>query len=140
VGLRHFGDEDFFGFAGRLVFRAERFQKLLEGSGVFAWDYQLAAGETVLGGITRRSQFARESARTRGELRVLAVDGGAVRGCRNSVERGWEIEIVVEMGEIRELRRGERMVGFEGWLLDSGGKLLALEFGCLALGGAAAGA
>jgi len=49
MGLSHFHNENFLGFAGGCMFREERFKKLLKRGGIFAGYDQRAAGEAVFG-------------------------------------------------------------------------------------------
>ena len=58
VGLGHFADEQFFGRVGGLVVIEQVLEQRFEGGGIFAGDDELAGGESMFEGITRRSQFA----------------------------------------------------------------------------------
>jgi hypothetical protein len=53
--LRHFGDEQFLGGVGGLVFLKKSSKERVEGGGVFAGDDDLTVGKTMFSRITRRS-------------------------------------------------------------------------------------
>ncbi|MBV9304459.1 MAG: hypothetical protein JOY62_06245 [Acidobacteriaceae bacterium] len=83
-GLGHFVNQKLFGLSGGRVLFEEGVLERVEIGGVFARDDQSAAGETMLEGITRRSQFSGGASRAGRALGVLAVggeSGGGDGGC-----------------------------------------------------------